>query len=157
TNKAAAEMRERLIKTLGEGRALPLVTTFHAFGQRSLHDDAVATKTELINETTRTQLIRDLPRPAAFKGTSVRELSPIISRAKTALHPPADEPTAKLVAAYNQALAEQNLHDFDDLLIRAYEHVRSAKIQLYRYVLVDEFQDTSELQYELLRLLAGRG
>ncbi len=154
TAKAAREMRQRLAALLGSGAAvLPPIMTFHAFGHALLKRHG-AIKT-LVSKQQHDDIIRGLTKPAAFKGLHSRELSLLISRAKTMLGPPDDEPMRQLLVAYQVALAEQNLHDFDDLLCKAYDVLRYATTsrQTYTHVLVDEFQDTNELQYELLKLL----
>ena len=153
TNKAAREMRERLSKLLGATNNLPKVTTFHALGYELLSQTGAIT---LIKEAERNQLIRELPRPAALKGVSIRELGHMISQAKTTPEQKKlTEPVRKLLAAYEQTLAEHKLHDFDDLLSKTYQLLTDHPDQQpqYTYLLVDEFQDTSELQYALLRQL----
>lgn len=155
TNKAAREMRERLEKLLGNGAKLPKITTFHALGAEMLKRHGSDEK--LLDERQRTEIIRELVKPATFKGVSVREFGLLISRAKTSLDSSFDQPTRQLLQRYEIALAEQGLRDFDDLLAKSFELLRSDKDRRprYKYVLVDEFQDTSELQYEILKLLGA--
>lgn len=152
TNKAAHEMRERLARLLGNDAGLPKVCTFHALGHDLLQH--AGDGRQLADEPARQAVIRGLAKPPAFKRMSVRELSLHLSRAKTSLAA-CDEPTAQLLQCYEAVLHSQNVHDFDDLLVRTYEVLKSDERQrpAYRFVLVDEFQDTSELQYELLRML----
>ncbi len=157
TTKAATEMRERLAKLVSTSTKLPTIATFHALGQRLLAAGGHAQP--MANEQQRSEIIRALPRPAAFKGTSARDLGLMISNAKTTLHgEPADKATRQLLADYQAALRAQHLHDFDDLLVKTYQFLQAnqAVRPSYKFVLVDEFQDTSELQYELLQLLANR-
>lgn len=157
TNKAAREMRERLKGLLGSGARLPKICTFHALGADLLKQDG--NEKQLVKPAEQQDIIRNLRQPSGFKGVSLRELTLVLSRAKTALQPPADEAVRLLLKRYETALAERDLRDFDDLLTRTYELLRSDSTMRprYRHVLVDEFQDTSELQYELLKLLGSTG
>jgi len=153
TNKAAREMRERLGSLLGKGAMLPRVTTFHALGAELLKTSRDSEK--LLTEQQRTEIIRDVAKLTGLKGTPIRELSLLISRAKTSVENLPDDSLNRLLQAYEAALVEQGLHDFDDLLIKSYKLLQTdgTAHTRYTYVLVDEFQDTSELQYELLKLL----
>lgn len=150
TKKAAEEMQNR-VAALVSGR--PTVTTFHGLCYELLGEDA-----PFVSDAQRLQIIKSLPRPNELKSLSVRELALVISRAKNQPEIK-DEQLAKVVRAYNKALAEQGLRDFDDLLLGVYERLQNSKI--FRdhvqgrslYMLVDEFQDTNLLQYEILKLL----
>lgn len=158
TNKAAGEMRERVISAVGPKTNLPAITTFHALCRHLLQKEE---KVELISEPARAQLIKELYRDSSAqlkKEITLREASLYLSRAKAALQPPVEKAgLAALLTAYNTKIRAQGLRDFDDLLRDAYELLRDqpGKRPGYRYVLVDEFQDTNELQYELLRVLAA--
>ncbi len=155
TNKAAREMRERLSGLLGSGVRPSKICTFHALGADLLKRDG--NEKQLVKPAEQQEIIRSLARPQAFKSLSVRELTLMISRAKTSLKTPLDNATQQLLKRYEAALGERNVHDFDDLLIKAYELLQAneTKRPPYKYVLVDEFQDTSDLQYELLKLLGS--
>ena len=154
TKKAAEEMRRRVADLVSTGKQ-PAISTFHALCHELLGDGP-----GFVNDAQRLQVIKGLAKPAAFKGLSNRELGLLISRAKnqSAI---ADPETARLVKAYNAALAELDLQDFDDLLLGLrdrLQHDRQAREQIqqrFRHILVDEFQDTNNLQYELLHLLRG--
>jgi DNA helicase-2/ATP-dependent DNA helicase PcrA len=176
TNKAAKEMRSRLEVLLGNADLRDLtIGTFHAICVRILRREAdtlglnrsfvIYDDSDQQNVTRRA--IRDLNideklyRPRSMHG--------IISRAKTNLLPPeAFEPSTyreevarRVYARYQDLLEENNALDFDDLLMRVVLGFREqpallAKYQQrYHYVLVDEFQDTNTVQYELVRQLAG--
>lgn len=152
TKKAAEEMRNRA-KTASEQK--PQITTFHALCHELLGDS----QTPFITDTQRLQIIKSLPRMQEFVSLSAREIGLIISRAKNL--PNIEDKTSELVRAYNNALTDQGLRDFDDLLLEAYKQLRSNEgahknVQdRYKYILVDEFQDTNRLQYEILKLLLG--
>jgi DNA helicase II / ATP-dependent DNA helicase PcrA len=133
----------------------PTIATFHALCHELLGSD-----TPFVTDAQRLQLIKSLSRPKELKGLSARELGLAISRAKNSLAID-DSAIATLVRGYNKALAGQGLRDFDDLLLDTYnwlhqdEQARAAQQKRFQYILVDEFQDTNRLQYELLRLLLG--
>jgi DNA helicase II / ATP-dependent DNA helicase PcrA len=154
SNKAAKEIRERLHGLL-PGSSLPDVFTFHALGNELLR--TVGQQRPIIDDVTRRELLATLPKPTTGKRSAPRELAARLSKAKTALSA-INASDASLLAAYEQLLDERQIYDFDDLLVHAYRLLRDEpSIRTYRYVVVDEFQDTSELQYELMRLLAVDG
>ncbi len=153
TKKAAEEMRER-VQALVPSSPLPTISTFHALCAQILQPDK-----QLVGEPARLVIIKSLPKPMAFKGLTTRDLGLLISRSKNMAEDNAD--LAKLTAAYDAALAEQNLMDFDDLLLHTRNLLLADNMQRkklnkrFAYILVDEFQDTNKLQYELLNLLRG--
>ncbi len=153
TKKAAEEMQAR-VAALAPGES-PRIATFHA-----LCHEIVGTDTPFVGDAERMQIIKSLPRPKELKHLSARELGLKISLAKNTTQA-ADKDIAKMVRAYNKALAAHTVRDFDDLLLHAYQlladdaDARKAVQARYKYVLVDEFQDTNALQYELLKLLLG--
>ena len=156
TNKSAREIEHRVRAVLGGAAVAPQVATFHSLGQTVMRSHGENRR--LITDQERTAIVRALTRPAGLRGVSVRELGLVISRAKTSLISPSDETVALLLGRYERVLAGQGLWDFDDLLRHAFELLQAGHVlSPYNHVLVDEFQDTSELQYEMLKLLAPNG
>jgi DNA helicase-2/ATP-dependent DNA helicase PcrA len=158
TKKSAEEMRLRvgtLLKTEGiQAKGTPHISTFHA-----LCSELLGASAAFVTEPQRLMLIKRLPKNGRFKGVSARELGLLISRAKNMAE---DDPELeKVVRAYDAALAELELMDFDDLLVRTRQlletddSTRQAVQARYTHILIDEFQDTNRLQYELLQLLRG--
>ncbi len=176
TNKAAREMRERLARMLAGDTALQMsIGTFHAICARLLRREADAagfSRNYLIFDTddqlaVMKQVVKDLNlddkryRPASLLNA--------ISHAKNELTSPAaypvatyyDQVVARAYARYQETLRGNEGLDFDDLLVETVklfqEHADLCEkySQRYRYVLVDEFQDTNMAQYLLLRLLTG--
>lgn len=153
TKKAAEEMRQR-VQTMLHGQSSPRIATFHAFCHELLGND-----TAFVSEQERLSIIKSLPRLAALKPLSAREVGLLISKAKNGAD--TDKTIQSITQTYDAALWEKELRDFDDLLLQAHEllegdqDVRRETQGRYKYILVDEFQDTNRLQYELLQLLRG--
>ncbi len=150
TNKAAHEMRERVSAILGPDAKLPLICTFHALANHLLPNEK-----QLVDEATRLTIIRNIKKSQATD-LSARDIGLAISRAKNTPSPPTDPALATLVQMYNLELDSQGLRDFDDLLLGLHDTLRRtslAKESGYHYILVDEFQDTNALQYDILKLL----
>lgn len=74
-----------------------------------------------------------------------------------------DELFAQIYEGYERRLREENLIDFDDMLVFCYELLKERKDilamwqQKFQYILIDEFQDINKVQYEIVRMLAGKG
>jgi len=154
TNKAARELEERLRLACAASAALPRIATFHSLGQELLRRHGF--ERAVASEAQQTAIIRAMLKPRALKGVRTRELGLLISRAKTSMTAATDTTTERLLQVYETALAEQGLWDFDELLRQTFDQLQSGAIRTnFAYVLVDEFQDTSELQYEILKLLGA--
>jgi superfamily I DNA/RNA helicase len=155
TNKAAREMKVRLEHALPD-QPLPLITTFHGFAHTILEEHNPQDLREFVSAGERQQIIRSLKKHAPH-GLSVRDVGLHISKHKNDPHAK-DDALRPLVDAYNLELATRNLRDFDDLLLELRALLqnpatRNALHVKYRTYLVDEFQDTNALQYELLQML----
>ncbi len=177
TNKAAAEMRERVEKLMGGGLSGVRIGTFHALCLRILRRDGekIGLKPgfNIYDATDQTSLIRKLLKDEELdEGSSgARLIRARISAAKNRLETPeqmerkAYSPDRKLAASiyrqYDQALRKANAVDFDDILLRTLELFRKheAVLRFYaertRHLLVDEYQDTNRPQYLLVRALSG--
>lgn len=148
TKKAAQEMHERLNNNSVK------ISTFHG-----LCFDILQPTRQFVGEAKRLQVIKNLTKPNQFKNLSARELGLVISLIKNnALA--AEAGANRLVDSYNRALAQEDLLDFDDLLVEALKVLQTdaAKLQSLQaelsFILVDEFQDTNNLQYQILKLLS---
>ena len=183
TNKAAKEMAERVEKILGHTTlAKPLLSTFHSFCVRVLRRDIEAlrvggkglTKTFAIYDETDQQAVVK----AALKrlGIDDKQMKPRVALGRISwaknhmIDPqeyflastnPLEEKIAHIFEIYRAELAKANAMDFDDLLL---ETVRLLKVSAetrerynrrFRYLLIDEYQDTNRPQYELMKLLSG--
>ena len=190
TNKAAAEMVERVDKLVGGlSIAKPVISTFHSFCVRLLRRDIEAlripstvpgqppigyTKNFVIyDDSDQQQLVKSVMRRLGIddKQTTPRSVLGHISWAKNHMldpqevylqsNDPKTERVAQIYAEYKKELAKANALDFDDLLLEAVRllkaapEVRDYYNRRFRYVMIDEYQDTNRPQYELMRLLAG--
>ncbi len=175
TNKAAAEMRERARDLLDDRKAAQqlVISTFHALGVRILREDGEALglkpQFSILDSDDVASLLREAGGTTEIK--QARAWQWRISQWKGALldpqqaaaqaRDPEDVQAAKVWLRYHDALNAYQAVDFDDLmvlplrLLQQHEQVRERWNQRLRYILVDEYQDTSDAQYQLLRLLVG--
>ncbi len=175
TNKAAAEMRERSIHLIGNKSAYPpLLATFHKFGLLFLkfHIERLGRSNAfvIIDSDDKKRLIRSLAKDLKID-LNISFIANEISKYKNILLTPEEvtekaelpdyQKVAKVYEAYQANIIENNLVDFDDLLMLTYQileadpKLRAETSNRYRYIMVDEYQDTNELQYKLLELLAS--
>lgn len=154
TNKAAREMSERTRVLLPRDTNLPLVTTFHSYCYQLIRD-VTGEEPAIISEIERQQILRDIKKSQSLKGLSVRELSLRLSLAKSLSETQTtDSGIATLLQNYQKSLEERNVCDYDDLLIRAYHLLKEpVNRPAFDHILVDEFQDTNDMQYQILKLL----
>jgi len=174
TNKAAREMKERLAKRLGAARAAEVtVSTFHALGWKILreHHELLGYRKgiSILDEQDSQTVVRDLL-PEGTAPEMIRAARAQLSRWKNRALSTGDPPPEfgsggeaaiwRLYERYEAHLRDLNAVDFDDLILQPLrilqdEEARLLWQQRIRYLLVDEYQDTNETQYRLLRLLAG--
>ena len=178
TNKAAREMKERIGRLLGEAvEGMPWLGTFHAICVKLLrrHAELVGLKSNftILDTDDQLRLLKQLIRAENIdeKRWPPRQLAGIIdhwkNRAWTPDRVPASEAGAydnrgtELYALYQARLKELNAVDFGDLLLhmvtifQTHDDVLAQYRRWFRYILVDEYQDTNVAQYLWLRLLAG--
>ena len=177
TNKAAAEMRERVDRLIGEEARHVWLSTFHSFCARFLRREIEASgyykKNFVIYDAgdTRT-LVKNCLKALNLddKQYAPNSVQAAISNAKNQMMGPqafaqaADtffqKKVAEIYEAYEAALRKNNALDFDDLLLFAvsllekHEEIREKYQRRFAYILVDEYQDTNGAQYRLTRLLA---
>ena len=181
TNKAAGELKERLERMLGPAANDVWASTFHSACVKILRRDIEklgfdrsftiydsADSERVVKDVLKDQRIDDKAFPA-------RSVLSTISRAKDAMLSGPEylaqcekagdfrlTKIAKVYVEYERRLREANALDFDDLildtvrLLRDFEDVRGYYQNKFRYVLIDEYQDTNNLQYQLAALLAGK-
>lgn len=155
TNKAAREMQERVKVILGNTEQ-PTIVTFHALAHTMLRLPAAET---LVSDVERTIILQLLKKSPAGKGRTLRDISLLISRAKNQPNSKLESAEATLVDSYNAELRSRQLYDYDDLLLRLHEALQHSDFSgpTFQHILVDEFQDTNDLQYKILQLLNHTG
>ena len=177
TNKAAAEMKERVADLVGDRAKAMWVSTFHSACVRILRQEA--SRLGYSNSFTiydssdsvrlLTVIIREMNLDA--KQYAARAIAGIISAAKNELQGPADyrnsttnhfeEIIAEIFAMYQKRLGAANAMDFDDLIgktvevLQRFPEARARYRSRFRHILVDEYQDTNHAQYILVRELVG--
>ena len=170
TNKAAREMEERVKSLTGKKLQNLTVSTFHAFGVRILRQDidklGWRENFSIYDETDKASLIKESARELQFTSDALDlyKIANLFSNIKTGRKnwESANDMYRALYESYEQGLKLYNAVDFDDLImlpIRLFhEHpdVLAKYRTRYTYIMVDEFQDTSHQQYELMRLLADK-
>jgi len=183
TNKASREMGERIDKLLERGSlAKPLIATFHSLCVRILRRDIEALRVggegltkdfAIYDENDQQSIVKQIMKRM---GLDTKQLTPRtvlgkISWAKNHMidpqeyylgsSDPGSERIAHIFEAYRKEMRKNNALDFDDLLLEAVRllksssEVRERYQRRYKYLLVDEYQDTNRPQYELMKLLAG--
>lgn len=154
TNRAAAEMKERLATALD---VLPTVTTFHGFCYDLLKN--WGEEFTIIEEEVKEKIIKKIIIEQKAKISS-RDLSTRITQVKNGVSQSTVVPELdSLINRYNEELAKQTLVDFDDLLIKTVAIIqsddgkRNELKKKYSHILIDEFQDSNDIQYKLISLV----
>ncbi len=181
TNKAAGEMRERVAKLTGHSAAsrgfMPFMGTFHSICVRLLRQDGQAVGIPhnfvIWDEGDRTAAVRQASKKAGIneKTFPPRMIGSLISSAKNAMvspseyastaNSPAANAVAKVYPIYEASLRECSALDFDDLisrmvdLLKGQKEIRQKWQDQFKYVMIDEYQDTNAAQYALVKLLTN--
>ena len=181
TNKAAGEMRRRIAKLAGQDPDnrgfMPYMGTFHSICVRLLRRDgeAIGIPRNFViwDELDRLAAVKQAAKQLSIdeKAFPGRLLASLISGAKNEMigpteyaalaSSPAQHAAAKVFPAYEKALKEAAALDFDDLISRAVQLLKSHNAvrerwqKQFAYVMIDEYQDTNAAQYQLVKLLTG--
>lgn len=188
TNKAATEMRERIVRLVGDEGKHVFMGSFHALSMMMLREHATDAgllneKFHILDEDDQRHILRTIaaeldviPRSVPA-GEAARRVQHIMTRimtwkeegwtpddvlARISAEESDNRQTANLYLEYQTALANRNCCDFADLILhmirlfRTRKDIRQKWSRRFKYILVDEFQDTNPLQYQWLEALVGR-
>lgn len=179
TNKASNEMKTRVINEMGIGYA-PLIATFHSFCVRFLREEIAVLgypkDFNILDEEDKTKVVKEILKEKDIDKNYIdhKEMINFISYIKTNYYNQEfkvnmsmfgydkEVDKKKLFEAYQEKLKNMRCLDFDDLLVKAYEilfayqDIREKWQKRYGFVLVDEFQDTNDIQFDLIKLIVGK-
>ena len=181
TNKAAKEMRQRVARLLGENAEnrgfMPYMGTFHGICVRLLRQDGEAVGIPrnfvIFDESDRQTAVKQVSKQVMIdeKTFPARMISSLISSAKNemiapaeyagAASTPAQQAAAKVYPLYERALHDASALDFDDLINRTVQmlktqpEIRKKWQQQFKYIMIDEYQDTNAAQYQLVNMLTN--
>ena len=174
TNKAAKEMKDRVINLIGPSANYIQISTFHSLGLKMIKENYNVLGydknfTILDSDDTLTvvkKIIKEMNlNPQFYNAKAIRNK---ISSAKNELmsvsefsHVEFDKDIVKIFEKYNSILKTNNSVDFDDLLVLPIQLLNNSEVldryqELYKYILIDEYQDTNEAQYKFTKKLASK-
>ena len=174
TNKAAKEMRERVENLVGEVAKSCTISTFHSFGMRLLRmyvaEVGYSPNFTIYDTDDQKRIIK-----AILKGQNItvngnklteRDLISIISKIKEEIktveeYSVMNKQIIEVYEKYNRSLIESNAMDFSDILLNTYKLLQNSSIlekiqKKYKYIMIDEYQDTNNLQYKIIDLIARK-
>ena len=179
TNKAAGEMKERVMQLISESASgIPLVSTFHALGvyilRRDGHHIGIPRSFTILDENDAQSVVKRIIKehkldPKQFQPARVRHaVSALKNMSSMGVEESPQEEDSRypkeiqsIYQQYEKELKDANSLDFDDLLLKTVALLQTcpeilAKWQAqWRYILVDEYQDTNHIQYVLTKFLSG--
>jgi superfamily I DNA/RNA helicase len=175
TNKAAREMRDRVSSMIKRGSGRPIISTFHSLCLRILRSEIehLGYKKNFTIYATSEQmsLLRSIMADITFHDKSFKAESVLerISMTKNDFAPacndtkddPLEEASSFIYPKYRESLKSMNALDFDDLLLltlqlfRERQDILAKYREMYKHIMVDEYQDTNRVQYDFIKLLAG--
>ena len=174
TNKAAKEMRERVENLVGDVAKACTVSTFHSFGMRLLR--MYANKVgynpnfTIYDTDDQKKIVKAILKGQhiSFNGVKLteRDIVSIISKIKEEIktldeYSVMNKQIIEVYDKYNRALLESNAMDFSDILLNTYKLLQKPEIlekvqNKYKYIMIDEYQDTNNLQYKIIDLIARK-
>ena len=174
TNKAAKEMRERVEELVGDIAKACTISTFHSFGMRLLRmygkEVGYNSNFTIYDTDDQKRIVK-----AILKGQNLsingvklteRNLVSMISKIKEQIktldeYSVMNKQIVEVYDKYNRALLESNAMDFSDILLNTYKLLQKSEIlekvqNKYKYIMIDEYQDTNNLQYKIIDLIARK-
>lgn len=173
TNKAAAEMKSRIYDEISIFSRKMWISTFHSMCARILREHiellGYDKQFQIIDDDDTKQLVKNLLKKQdvdikLFTPKSVRNLVQKVKQDANfidGIEQPLKDVVSTTARMYTDYMYDSNLLDFDDLLLltirllKEQNHIREYYHKLFQYILVDEFQDTNDVQYDLVRLLVN--
>jgi len=174
TNKAAKEMRERVEDLVGDVAKACTISTFHSFGMRLLRmyaKEAGYNPNFTIYDTDdQKRIVKTILKGQHLSLNGVklteRDIVSIISKIKEEIksldeYSVMNKQIVEVYDKYNRALLESNAMDFSDILLNTYKLLQKPEIlekvqNKYKYIMIDEYQDTNNLQYKIIDLIARK-
>ena len=174
TNKAAKEMRERVEELVGDIAKACTISTFHSFGMRLLRmyakEVGYNSNFTIYDTDDQKRIVK-----AILKGQNIslngvklteRDIVSMISKIKEEIktldeYSIMNKQIVEVYDKYNRALLESNAMDFSDILLNTYKLLQKPEIlekvqNKYKYIMIDEYQDTNNLQYKIIDLIARK-
>ena len=174
TNKAAKEMRERVEELVGDIAKACTISTFHSFGMRLLRMYAKEVEYNsnftIYDTDDQKRIVK-----AILKGQNIslngvklteRDIVSMISKIKEEIktldeYSIMNKQIVEVYDKYNRVLLESNAMDFSDILLNTYKLLQKPEIlekvqNKYKYIMIDEYQDTNNLQYKIIDLIARK-
>ena len=174
TNKAAKEMRERVEELVGDIAKACTISTFHSFGMRLLRMYAKEVEYNsnftIYDTDDQKRIVK-----AILKGQNIslngvklteRDIVSMISKIKEEIktldeYSIMNKQIVEVYDKYNRTLLESNAMDFSDILLNTYKLLQKPEIlekvqNKYKYIMIDEYQDTNNLQYKIIDLIARK-
>ena len=174
TNKAAKEMRERVEELVGDIAKACTISTFHSFGMRLLRMYAKEVEYNsnftIYDTDDQKRIVK-----AILKGQNIslngvklteRDIISMISKIKEEIktldeYSIMNKQIVEVYDKYNRVLLESNAMDFSDILLNTYKLLQKPEIlekvqNKYKYIMIDEYQDTNNLQYKIIDLIARK-
>ena len=178
TNKAAKEMRERVENLIGEDGKRAMISTFHSFGLRLLrvYSKAIGYDSNftIYGIEEQKKVVKGIMKQLVIKNKDLTEGKIVsrISKLKEDGISPEEyekdhrfEPDANIIyevyKRYNQTLRENNGMDFSDILTNTYKLLENREVleklqEKFKYIMVDEYQDTNNIQYKIINKIAAK-
>lgn len=179
TNKASNEMKSRVVDSLGGMIYPPLIATFHSFCVRFLKEEIEVIEYpkdfNILDEEDKTKLVKEILKDFNIDKNYIdyKEMINYISYLKTNFYNTnyinnhvfdieREKDKNKIFKAYENRLFKMKCLDFDDLLVKTYDiltkyqDIKEKWQKRYKFILVDEFQDTNDIQFDLIKLLVGQ-
>ncbi len=173
TNKAAKEMKNRIERLTNFETKFMWISTFHSFCSRLLRleiEQGLPTYNRnflIVDEDDSLKIVRDIMKEAEIEGFKPKRIKDLISKVKNfpsfrISDPYLNQLYTFVSRKYEDYLKDNNMLDFDDLILKTIElfqknpDILEKYQEKFQYILVDEFQDTNDLQYKLMFMLSAR-